>query len=298
MKEEILRLKREKNAVILAHHYQSLAVKEVADFVGDSLELSKIASKVDESRILLCGVHFMAETAKILAPQKRVFLPNKEAGCPMADMVTAERLAEMKMQYPEAVVVTYVNSSAEVKAISDICCTSSNAVKIVNSIDAKQILFVPDQNLGQYVQSLCPDKEIVLWRGFCPTHHRVTAQEVDARMAEFSGAVLFAHPECRPEVLSRADFIGSTAQIITACEESGAMEIVIGTEQGVVDTLRLKHPEKTFHLLDDAMVCKNMKKTTLEDIYYTLSEDRGEIFVDETVSKNAYGAIHRMMERS
>ena len=298
MKEEILRLKREKNAVILAHHYQSLAVKEVADFVGDSLELSKIASKVDESRILLCGVHFMAETAKILAPQKRVFLPNKEAGCPMADMVTAERLAEMKMQYPEAVVVTYVNSSAEVKAISDICCTSSNAVKIVNSIDAKQILFVPDQNLGQYVQSLCQDKEIVLWRGFCPTHHRVTAQEVDARMAEFSGAVLFAHPECRPEVLSRADFIGSTAQIITACEESGAMEIVIGTEQGVVDTLRLKHPEKTFHLLDEAMVCKNMKKTTLEDIYYTLSEDRGEIFVDETVSKNAYGAIHRMMERS
>lgn len=298
MKEEILRLKREKNAVILAHHYQSLAVKEVADFVGDSLELSKIASKVDESRILLCGVHFMAETAKILAPQKRVFLPNKEAGCPMADMVTAERLDEMKKQYPDAVVVTYVNSSAEVKALSDICCTSSNAVKIVNSLDAKQILFVPDQNLGQYVQMQCPDKEIILWRGFCPTHHRVTADEVDARMAEFKGAVLFAHPECRPEVLSRADFIGSTAQIITACETSEANEIIIGTEQGVVDTLRLKHPDKTFHLMDEAMVCKNMKKTTLDDIYYTLSEDRGEIFVDETISTNAFGAIHRMMERS
>jgi len=298
MKEEILRLKKEKNAVILSHHYQTMEVKEVSDFVGDSLELSKIAAQIDCDTIILCGVHFMAETAKILAPTKKVFLPNSDAGCPMADMVTRERLEEMKLQYPNAVVVTYVNSSAEVKAASDICCTSSNAVKIVNSIDSKEILFVPDQNLGHYVQSQCPDKTIHLWRGFCPTHHGVNAQKTIERLEEFKGAVLFAHPECKPEVLEKAHFIGSTAQIIEACKNTEEKNIIIGTEKGVVDTLERILPDKTFHMLDDRMICKNMKKTTLEDIHRVLTEGTGEIIVDVEVASRAKNAIFMMIERS
>ncbi len=298
MIEEILRLKKEKNAMILSHHYQSLEIKEVSDFVGDSLELSKVAAKIDCDMIILCGVHFMAETAKMLAPEKRVFLPNAGAGCPMADMVTADQLIEVKVQYPEAVIVTYVNSSAAVKSVSDICCTSSNAVKIVNSIEAQEIIFVPDQNLGQYVQKQCPDKTIHLWRGFCPTHHRVTELETLDRLNKISNAVLFAHPECRPEVLELSDFIGSTAQIIEACKSTEASKIIIGTEQGVVDTLRKVLPEKEFFILDEQMVCKNMKKTTLEDILTVLVEEKGEITIDQKVADNATRAIAKMIERS
>lgn len=298
MIEEILRLKKEKNAVIVSHHYQSLEVKQVSDFVGDSLELSKIAAKTDGDMILLCGVHFMAETAKMLAPEKRVFLPNAAAGCPMADMVTIDKLLEMKARYPEAVVVAYVNSSAAVKAVSDICCTSSNAVKIVNSIEAHEIIFVPDQNLGHYVQKQCPDKTIHLWKGFCPTHHRVTPLETIARMDALSDAVLYAHPECRPEVLALADFIGSTGQIIEACQTTEAKKIIIGTEQGVLDTLKQILPEKEFFMLDEHMICKNMKKTTLEDILSVLKNETGEITVDLEVAQMATKAIVRMIERS
>ena len=298
MIEEILRLKKEKNAMILSHHYQSLEIKEVSDFVGDSLELSKVAAKIDCDMIILCGVHFMAETAKMLAPEKRVFLPNMAAGCPMADMVTADKLIEMKVQYPEAVVVTYVNSSAAVKSVSDICCTSSNAVKIVSSVEAQEIIFVPDQNLGQYVQKQCPDKTIHLWKGFCPTHHRVTQLETLDRLNKISNAVLFAHPECRPEVLELSDFIGSTAQIIEACKSTEASKIIIGTEQGVVDTLRKILPEKEFFMLDEQMVCKNMKKTTLEDILTVLVKEKGEITIDQKVAENATRAIAKMIERS
>ena len=298
MIEEILRLKKEKNAMILSHHYQSLEIKEVSDFVGDSLELSKVAAKIDCDMIILCGVHFMAETAKMLAPEKRVFLPNMAAGCPMADMVTADKLIEMKVQYPEAVVVTYVNSSAAVKSVSDICCTSSNAVKIVSSVEAQEIIFVPDQNLGQYVQKQCPDKTIHLWKGFCPTHHRVTQLETLDRLNKISNAVLFAHPECRPEVLELSDFIGSTAQIIEACKSTEASKIIIGTEQGVVDTLRKILPEKEFFMLDEQMVCKNMKKTTLEDILTVLVKEKGEITIDQKVAENASRAIAKMIERS
>jgi len=298
MIEEILRLKKEKNAKILSHHYQSLEIKEVSDFVGDSLELSKVAAKIDCDMIILCGVHFMAETAKMLAPEKRVFLPNAAAGCPMADMVTIDKLLEMKELYPEAVVVTYVNSSAAVKSVSDICCTSSNAVKIVRSIEAQEIIFVPDQNLGQYVQNQCPEKTIHIWKGFCPTHHRVTKLETISRINELSDAVLFAHPECRPEVLELADFIGSTAQIIEACKTTDARRIIIGTEQGVVDTLKQILPEKEFYMLDEQMVCKNMKKTTLEDILAVLKYESGEIHIDQEVAENATRAIAKMIERS
>ncbi len=291
MKEEILKLKVEQNAVILAHHYQSIDVKEVADFVGDSLELSKIASTLSQSTVLLCGVHFMAETVKILSPDKRVFLPNCDAGCPMADMVTSERLMTLKEQHPEAAVVTYVNSSADVKAVSDICCTSSNAVKIVNSMDEKKIIFVPDQNLRQYVQDQCPDKEIILWKGFCPTHHRITHVVIP------EGFAFYAHPECRPEVLKEANFIGSTGQIIDACKSSTDTKILIGTEMGVVDTLKRLLPDKEFICLE-SMVCPNMKKTTLEDILEVLKGNAEEIIVDDAIAQKAKVAIRRMIERS
>ena len=298
MKEAILKLKKEKNAVILSHHYQSLAIKEISDYVGDSLEMSKIAAKLDCDMIVLCGVHFMAESAKILAPDKKVLFPNADAGCPMADMVTKDRLEMLKEQHPDAVVVTYVNSSAEVKAISDICCTSSNATKIVKSIESKEIIFVPDQNLGHYVQTMCPEKTIHLWKGFCPTHHRVTKMDVLKVKAENSDAVLYAHPECRPEVLEMADFIGSTAQIIEACKISEDAHIIIGTEKGVVDTLEKLLPHKRFTLMDTHMICKNMKKTTLADVYEVLKHETGEIFVDELVADAARSAIIKMMERS
>lgn len=298
MKEAILKLKKEKNAVILSHHYQSMAIKEVSDYIGDSLEMSKIAANLDCDIIVLCGVHFMAETAKILAPDKKVLLPNVEAGCPMADMVTKERLEMLKAKHPNAVVVTYVNSSAEVKAISDICCTSSNATKIVKALESEEIIFVPDQNLGHYVSTQCPEKTIHLWKGFCPTHHRVTASEAQKIKSVHPNAVLFAHPECRPEVLAHADFIGSTAQIIEACKTSDASHIIIGTEKGVVDTLEKLLPEKRFTMLDTHMVCKNMKKTTLADVYEVLANETGEIVLNDEVAESAKHAIVRMMERS
>lgn len=291
MKEEILKLKAEQNAVILAHHYQSIDVKEIADFVGDSLELSKIASTLNQSMVLLCGVHFMAETVKLLSPDKSVFLPNRNAGCPMADMVTSERLMTLKAQHPDAAVVTYVNSSADVKAVSDICCTSSNAVKIVNSMNEKKIIFVPDQNLGQYVQNQCPDKEIILWKGFCPTHHRITQVVIP------EGYVFYAHPECRPEILKEAKFIGSTGQIIEACQSSTDTKILIGTEMGVVDTLKRLLPNKEFICLE-SMVCPNMKKTTLKDILEVLKGNAEEIIVEDAITQKAKVAIRRMIERS
>ncbi len=297
-KEEILKLKAEKKAVILAHHYQSMEIKEISDYVGDSLELSKIAAKVESNYIVFCGVHFMAESAKILSPEKRVFLPNMDAGCPMADMVTKERLEAMKAEFPNAKVVSYVNSSAEVKSISDICCTSSNAVNIVKSLDADEIIFVPDQNLGAYVSGFCPEKTIHLWKGFCPTHHRVTRPEVEKICELHPQAKLYVHPECRPEVLEMADFIGSTAQIIKACDESEEKSFIIGTEKGVIDSLKASHPNKDFIMMDEAMVCKNMKKTTLSDVLKSLTEDCGEIHVDEKTANLAKNAIFEMIERS
>ena len=298
MKEMILKLKKAKNAVILSHHYQSLEVKEVADFVGDSLELAKIAAELTHEVIILCGVHFMAETVKILAPDKKVFLPNPDAGCPMADMVTKERLIQLKSQFPNAQVVTYVNSSADVKAHSDICCTSSNAVSIVKSVEATEVLFVPDKNLGSYVQSQCPDKTIHLWRGFCPTHHQVGIEVVKKIKFEYPNAVFFVHPECNTEVLAHADYIGSTAQIIKACEQTTHDHVIIGTEQGVVDTLRLMFPYKRFDILDPLMFFKKIKKTTLGHIVDSLREGKGEIIIEPSVAEAAKKAIFTMLERS
>lgn len=293
---DILRLKQEKSVMILAHHYQIDEVKAVADHVGDSLEMARIAAASEADILVICGVSFMAETAKILSPSKTVLLPNMSAGCPMADMVTAEDVRKAKEADPSLKVVCYVNSSAEVKAESDICCTSSNALKVVSRLEAERILFVPDQNLGGYVSEQCPEREISVWRGFCPTHHRVESPDVARTMEKFPGAYLMVHPECRPEVLEYADFVGSTSQIIQKCGEVEAETIVVGTEEGVISTIKRANPDKNVVLLDDAMVCPNMKKTTLEDVYRVLRDGTNAIEVDENIREKAFESINAMMK--
>lgn len=296
--QKIRKLKIERKAIILAHHYQSEEIKEVADYVGDSLELARIASNCKEEVLVLCGVYFMAETAKILSPNKKVILPNLDAGCPMADMVTAERLREEKSKYPNAKVVCYVNSSAEVKAESDVCCTSSNAVKIVKNLDAEQIIFVPDQNLGHYVSKFVPDKEVILWRGFCPTHHRIDMEDVSAMRAQHPDAALLVHPECKPVIVEAADYVGSTSQIIEYAKNTTASTLIIGTEEGVMPTLQKNSPEKTFVLLNPNFRCPNMKKTTLDDVYMALEVGGNEIELEKSIREKAYSAINRMLEMS
>jgi quinolinate synthase len=294
--DEILRLKKERNAIILAHNYQVPEVQDVADIVGDSYSLSEHAADTDSDVIVFCGVHFMAESAKILSPDKTVLLPVKDAGCPMADMVTAPRLQEMKARYPDAAVVCYVNSSAEVKAESDICCTSSNAVKVVESIKNKQVIFVPDENLGSYVASKVKDKEIILWKGFCITHRRVKVEEVHKIKQLYPNAKILMHPECVPEVLKLADFVGSTAGIIKHAGEIPEKDIIVGTEEGVLHLLKKQNPDKNFYLLSTGLICTNMKKTRLEDVRNSLLHMQHEIHVDETIRLKALKSLERMLK--
>lgn len=295
LQSEIIRLKKEKNAIVLAHHYQMDAIQQVADFVGDSLALSKIAMDIKEDRIIFCGVKFMAETAKILSPEKKVILPVIEAGCPMADMVTAKQLRKVKKQYPNAKVVCYVNSSAEVKAESDICCTSSNAVAVIKSIDAKQILFVPDQNLGTYVASQVKDKEIILWQGYCIVHHQLRHECLVHIKEKYPNAPILVHPECRPQIVNHADFVGSTAQIIKRAGELKDKKIIIGTEKGILYTLKKQNPHKDFILLSERLTCLNMKKTSLEDVKDALENERYTIEVDPIIREKAYRALKKMI---
>lgn len=296
MIDEINRLKKEKNAIILAHNYQIPEVQEIADLVGDSFRLSQEAAATEKDVIVFCGVHFMAESAKILSPTKKVLLPVIDAGCPMADMVTADDLRKFKEENPEVPIVTYVNSSAEVKAYSDICCTSSNALKVVQSMDAKKILFAPDRNLSHWISLQVPDKEIIKWNGFCITHERVTPDEVDEVRAKFPGVRLLAHPECNPAVVVKADFVGSTAQIIEFARNASDESFIIGTEMGILHTLRNQNPNKKFHLLSPSLICYNMKKTSLADVYNALLNDVNVIEIDETIRLKAYTALKRMLE--
>lgn len=296
--DEILRLKKEKNAVILAHNYQVPEVQDVADVVGDSFSLSRQAADTDSDVIVFCGVHFMAESAKILSPDKRVLLPAKNAGCPMADMVTAPRLREMKAKYPDAAVVCYVNSSAEVKAESDICCTSSNALKVVRSVKNRQVIFVPDENLGSYVASKVKDKEVILWKGFCITHKRVKAEEVLKIRQLHPNAKILMHPECEPEVQKLADFLGSTSEIIKYAGEIPERDIIIGTEEGVLHTLRKQNPDKNFYLLSTGLICTNMKKTRLEDVRDALLYMQHEIHVEEGIRLKALKSLEEMLKIS
>jgi quinolinate synthase len=293
--EKIIRLKREKEAVLLAHHYMTEEVQSVADYVGDSLGLSRQAVDAPGKRIVFCGVYFMAETAKILSPGKKVLLPDAEAGCPMADMISADELRDFQAKYPGSVTVCYVNSSAAVKAESDICCTSSNAVKVVESIPKdKRILFVPDKFLGGFVKERT-GRDIVTWSGFCPTHARISAEVVRQAKTRHPNAVVLVHPECRPEVIALADAALSTGQMIDYAEKSDAREFLIGTEKGILTQLVKRCPDKVFHLLAKDILCPNMKKITLEKIRFSLEQDAGEVFVAPDIAARAKKAIDAML---
>lgn len=292
---EIADLKKKYNAVILAHLYQRPEVQDVADFVGDSLGLSQEAAKTDAEVIVFCGVHFMAETAAILSPDKTVLLPEINAGCPMADMVTAEALRAKKKQHPDAVVVCYVNSSAEVKAESDICCTSANAVKIVRSVPAdKRILFVPDRNLGHYV-GVKSGREIIYWEGYCNTHDKLTVEEVLRVKEEHPQAVVMVHPECRPEAVALADQVFSTSGMIKFAREDNAREYIIGTEAGILHQLHQECPDKQFYMASKKLICPNMKSTTLEKVKWALEEMQPRIMVPDAIREKALGAVKRMI---
>ena len=296
MVSEIKKLKREKNAVILAHNYQIPEVQDIADIVGDSLKLSEEAAKTDADIIVFCGVHFMAESAKILSPDKKVLLPAIDAGCPMADMITADKLKAYKEENPGTTVVCYVNSSAEVKSECDVCCTSSNAMKIVESLDSDKILFAPDKNLGSYINSKLKDKQMELWNGFCITHERVREEEIQLIKNKKQGVQVVVHPECNPLVVKHADFVGSTSQILEYVRNSEDKEFIIGTEMGILHTLRKENLYKKFTLLSPSLICYNMKKTSLEDVLHVLKTEENEITVDEEIRKKAFGSLNRMLE--
>ncbi|MBR3576331.1 MAG: quinolinate synthase NadA [Clostridia bacterium] len=295
MVEKIGKLKKEKNAVILAHFYQPDEIQAIADFVGDSLDLSRKAAACDADIIIFCGVHFMAGSAKILSPDKTVMIPEKSAGCPMADMVTAEDIKALRKEHPDAAVVAYVNSSVEVKAECDICCTSSNAIKIVNSLPNDEIVFVPDKNLGSYVAQFT-DKKVFLFSGYCPVHDRITLEDVEKARAAYPGVEILVHPECPAEVVAAADFAGSTAQIIDYATASDKKEFIIGTERGVLYPLEKKNPDKKFYMLAENFTCGGMKKTKLSDILECLETSKNEIIIDEEIRKKAEKSLIRMLE--
>ena len=293
--EKIITLKKRRGAVILAHNYQLGEVQDIADFVGDSLELSQNAAKTDAEVIVFCGVHFMAETASILCPDKLVLLPDIHAGCPMADMITAERLKQRKRELPGATVVCYINSSAEVKAESDVCCTSANAVRVIESLDAEEILFVPDQYLGHYI-STKTDKKMILWPGFCPTHIRIRPQDITRLRLEYPQAKVIVHPECKAEVITIADEALSTGGMCRFAQQTEAKEIIIGTEIGIIHRLRKENPGKKFIHASEQAVCPNMKLITLEKILWSLEEVTLEVRVPEEIRLKAKTAVDRMLE--
>lgn len=295
LQEKIISVKKERDTIILSHYYQPLEVQDVSDRVGDSFNLAQLAQSAAESAIILCGVRFMAESAKILNPGKTVYLPSPGAGCPMADMVTPEDVLSLRSEYPTAAVVCYVNSSAAVKAVSDVCCTSSSAVRIVKALPEKQIIFVPDQNLGAYVAAQVPEKELILFSGNCPIHHAALAGDVAAARSAHGGALLLVHPECRPEVSERADYVGSTAGILDFARKSGAAEFIIGTEIGVLEILRREFPEKKFHLLHGGFICEDMKKTRLEDILGCFENKVMPIELPEDEMRGARQSLERMI---
>ncbi|NQT90083.1 MAG: quinolinate synthase NadA [Candidatus Omnitrophica bacterium] len=295
LKKRIIELKKERNAVIIVHNYQRDEVQDIADITGDSLGLSKAAVKIDSDVIVFCGVHFMAETAYILNPEKTVLLPVKEAGCPMADMITPESLKDAKKKHPDAVVVCYVNTAAAIKAESDICCTSRNAVDIVRSLEEKRVIFVPDKNLGRYVQTQVPDKEIILWEGFCPTHICVHPDQVNSAKKLYPGAEFVAHPECNPDVLELADCITSTGGMIEYVKKSDKKEFIIGTEMGMLYRLRQDNPDKKFYLPTEGLLCANMKLTTLGWIAHSLEFMQYKVEVPEEIRKRAHSSVNRML---
>jgi quinolinate synthase len=292
--EQVLKIKEERNAVILVHNYQRPEVQDIGDFTGDSLGLSREAARTDAEIIVFCGVHFMAETAYILSPDKTVLLPETHAGCPMADMADAADVVKMKEDFPDAAVVSYVNTSAAVKAVSDYCCTSANAPEIVRSVEADRILFVPDRNLAAYVASKV-DKEIIPWQGFCPTHEMITAEQITSAREEHPGAEVIAHPECRAEVLEIADHINSTSGMLKTVRESSAAAFIIATESGMMYPLAKAAPDKEYFSVAPEPLCPNMKLTTLSRVLWALQSLEPQITVPEEIRVRALGAVERML---
>ena len=291
---EIRRLADERDALILAHNYQRDEIQEMAHITGDSLALSMEAARTDKPVIVFCGVHFMAESAAILAPEKIVLLPRLDAGCPMADMITAEGLREFKSRHPGVPVVTYVNSSAAVKAESDICCTSANAVKVVASLAEPEVILAPDRNLGRYIAAQV-DKTCHFWDGYCPTHERFTVADVNVAKADYPDALFMAHPECPPEVLALADHICSTSGMYTFAKENPAQQFIVGTEAGILYRLRKENPGKEFILPTTRLICPNMKLTSLEDVLRSLQTMSPQVTVPEEIRIPAKVALDRML---
>ncbi|OGO03065.1 MAG: quinolinate synthase [Chloroflexi bacterium RBG_13_52_14] len=292
--EKISALREKRNAVILVHNYQLGEVQDIGDFVGDSLELSRNAAKTGADVIVFCGVHFMAETASIICPDKVVLLPDMNAGCPMANMITPERLRAKKKEHPQAVVVCYINSSAAVKAESDICCTSANAIEIVERLDAREILFIPDQYLGDYVSSKT-GKKMILWPGFCPTHVRIKPERIKELRQEYPQAKVVVHPECRPEVIALADEVASTSGMCRYARRDDVREMVVGTEVGLIHRLRKENPGKSFIPVSEQAVCPNMKLITLEKVLWSLEEMGPEVKVPEEIRLRAIAAVDKML---
>lgn len=296
IKDEILKLKKEKDAVILAHSYQSHDIIQIADFTGDSFKLSVDASKVENKVIIMCGVRFMAETAKILCPDKTVILANADAGCPMAEQMSKDYILDVKKDYPEHKVVAYINTTAELKTVSDVCVTSSSAVKIVGKMDTDKILFIPDKNLGGFVKSAYPEKDVVLLDGGCPIHASITAKEVKNAKKLHPDAEFLVHPECTAEVVALADFVGSTADIMKYAKQSDKTEFIIGTENSIAEHLSYDCPDKKFYTVCERFVCPDMKKTTLNDVKLALLGEGGEeIVLDDETIKKARACIDEML---
>lgn len=296
---EIERLKKEKNAIILAHYYQEPEIQDIADFLGDSLYLAQVAMSTDADCIIFCGVHFMAETAKILNPSKKVYLPVMKAGCKMASMITPEALKEYKEQHPNTKIITYVNSTAETKALSDCICTSSNALKIINHyLDQKEtILYCPDQNLGKYAIKQ-GGRTFDVWEGCCPIHHFLDSKKIIELKKMYPQALVLAHPECQESILNLADYVGSTKQLLDYTIKSEANVFIIATEKGVLHAMQKSSPNKKFILASPTLSCGDMKYTTLKDIYEVLKNETNEIFVEESIAKNAKKALDQMLKLS
>lgn len=293
--QEINALKEKRNAVILVHNYQLPEIQDIADFVGDSLELAQISKTIDRKVIVFCGVHFMAETAKILNPDKTVLMPDLHAGCPMADMITPQKLIMEKEKFSDAAVVTYINSTAHVKALSDVCCTSANGVKVVRSLDQSEIVFTPDKYLGSYIEHQVNEKKFHLWSGYCPTHMVFNQDTILKLKQEHREVEVLVHPECRTEIQDMADMICSTSQMIRRAKESSATEFIICTEVGLLHQLQKENPQKTFLPGSPHAICPNMKLTTLEKVLWSLEDMEHKITVDEQIRLQALSAIERMI---
>lgn len=298
LREKIEALKKQKNAVIMAHYYVEDDVQELADYIGDSYYLSDMATRIDADIIVLCGVKFMGESAKVLNPDKKVLLPAADADCPMAHMAEIDKINEVRKQYDDVAVVCYVNSTAELKAASDVCVTSANALKIVKELPNKNIFFIPDQNLAHYIADKLPEKNFIFNDGFCHVHHTITTEQIKAAKQARPDALVLVHPECKPEVTAMADYVGSTSGIIKFATESDAKEFIVSTEMGVMYELKKRNPDKKFYTAGNMQVCPNMKKITLDKIIDALEQEKPEVIMDASLMEAAHKPMVRMLELS